>query len=285
MSAEQFGEGSFDKGIFIRIPFDAMLTKTSGGVGYFVWQPLIRDGGAKLARRVTLYGITTARSDRTLQTEPAPLPNELSMPEDRREAWQPQIAKPATYTHVTPRPDAAQWNPGTTYEFRLIEALSRQEFRNIEVNYDRYRLTVTLANDRIQPVSRAVGRAARTALNLAPLETREIRIRIAQRSDPVVIYDFIDLARLARYFNGALQQSELAEYVAVEYLNPAAREPNPLAQLDDLQPGGRDPDCCPTRSGNLLIRPCSEGCFQRGTHRKGNELAAGGCNRRRTWCS
>jgi hypothetical protein len=56
-----------------------------------------------------------------------------------------------------------------------------------------------------------------------------------------VIYEFIDLARLAGYFNGALAQAGLAEFVAVEYVNPAARVVDPLARLDDLEPTGETP--------------------------------------------
>jgi membrane-associated phospholipid phosphatase len=113
-------------------------------------------------------------------------------------------------------------------------ALYEQHFRNIRVEYDTsHRLTVTLSNDRIHPISRAVGRAARTALRFAPAETREIRITYAERIHPVVTYEFFDLARLDRYFSGAVSQPELAAYVDVEYLDPAAREKNPLARLGE----------------------------------------------------
>jgi hypothetical protein len=65
-SAEQFGEGSFDKAVYLHIPFDAMLTRTGAGIARFNWQPLTRDGGAKLARSVTLYDMTNPRSNRVL---------------------------------------------------------------------------------------------------------------------------------------------------------------------------------------------------------------------------
>jgi membrane-associated phospholipid phosphatase len=64
VSAEQFGEGSFDKGIYLRIPFDAMMTSYSGSVANLVWQPIVRDGGAKLSRNVSLYNLTKARDKR-----------------------------------------------------------------------------------------------------------------------------------------------------------------------------------------------------------------------------
>jgi membrane-associated phospholipid phosphatase len=239
VSAAAFGEGSFDKGIFVNIPFDAIFTRTTNTVGSFVWKPLTRDGGAKLGRGVSLYGLTGPRDDRTLMFAPAPAPNESTIPADRREAWVPTIPESEPYTRVTPKPMTEQWEPGSSQEHRLIEALYRQQFRNIGVNYDRsYRLTIALSNDRIQPISRAVGRAARTALRLAPLDAREIHITFSQRTTPAVTYDFFDLPRLERYFNGTLKEADLADYVAIEYLNPAAREQYPLARLNDLETDG-----------------------------------------------
>tara|TARA_Y100000768_G_scaffold388983_1_gene389678 strand:+ start:7196 stop:9151 length:1956 start_codon:yes stop_codon:yes gene_type:complete len=50
VSVEQFGEGSFDKGIFFDIPIFGNL------VGYS-WRPLTKDPGQKLARKHTLYDL------------------------------------------------------------------------------------------------------------------------------------------------------------------------------------------------------------------------------------
>ncbi|SMC81961.1 YjbH domain-containing protein [Polynucleobacter kasalickyi] len=58
VSAEQFGEGSFDKGIYVSIPFDAFFTKFSNDTATILWNPLIRDGGAKLNRLYPLYNST-----------------------------------------------------------------------------------------------------------------------------------------------------------------------------------------------------------------------------------
>lgn len=46
---EQFGEGSFDKGIFFSIPLD-------GGWYSFNWRPLTKDPGSKLIRMNSIYG-------------------------------------------------------------------------------------------------------------------------------------------------------------------------------------------------------------------------------------
>ena len=67
VSAEQFGEGSFDKGVYLRIPFDAMLPRSSNGMANFLWRPLTRDGGARLMRRNTLFEMTSARDPQALR--------------------------------------------------------------------------------------------------------------------------------------------------------------------------------------------------------------------------
>ncbi len=61
ISAQQFGEGSFDKGIYVSIPFDLLLPRSTTSRSGFVWDPLIRDGGARLAKRYTLYSLTSDR--------------------------------------------------------------------------------------------------------------------------------------------------------------------------------------------------------------------------------
>lgn len=60
-AGDDFGEGSFDKGIYLRIPFDSFFTSHSRDHAQLTWQPLTRDGGARLARRQTLYSITGER--------------------------------------------------------------------------------------------------------------------------------------------------------------------------------------------------------------------------------
>jgi hypothetical protein len=64
VSAKEFGEGSFDKGIYLSIPFDAVLTKSSSSTADIVWTPLTRDGGAKLRRKTELYDLSEGRNPR-----------------------------------------------------------------------------------------------------------------------------------------------------------------------------------------------------------------------------
>ncbi|WP_211248333.1 YjbH domain-containing protein [Halomonas halodenitrificans] len=58
---DDFGEGGFDKGLYLSIPFDAMFTRSSRDRADIAWRPLTRDGGATLDRRYSLYGITEER--------------------------------------------------------------------------------------------------------------------------------------------------------------------------------------------------------------------------------
>ncbi|WP_266157800.1 YjbH domain-containing protein [Dyella silvatica] len=60
-SGQATGEGSFDKGIYVSIPFDLLLPRSSRNTATFMWQPLLRDGGARLNRRYNLYDMTSDR--------------------------------------------------------------------------------------------------------------------------------------------------------------------------------------------------------------------------------
>lgn len=59
VSADQFGEGSFDKGAYISVPVDLLSvfsSRSSFGMG---WRPLTRDGGQRLSVSKGLYGIVS----------------------------------------------------------------------------------------------------------------------------------------------------------------------------------------------------------------------------------
>lgn len=70
VSAARFGEGSFDKGIYISVPFDALLPRSSKFSANFTWAPLVRDGGAKLGRINPLYEMTSSRDPRAFSFSP-----------------------------------------------------------------------------------------------------------------------------------------------------------------------------------------------------------------------
>ncbi|WP_285275094.1 YjbH domain-containing protein [Halopseudomonas bauzanensis] len=62
VSSEDFGEGSFDKGIYFTFPFDAFFSRSTTSSGTIAWNPTTRDGGARLARQYGLYNMTNARN-------------------------------------------------------------------------------------------------------------------------------------------------------------------------------------------------------------------------------
>ncbi len=58
VSAAQFGEGSFDKGIFVSIPFSVFLPISTTAHGNFGFRPLTRDGGQRVGVRGRLYDVS-----------------------------------------------------------------------------------------------------------------------------------------------------------------------------------------------------------------------------------
>ncbi|MES1927767.1 hypothetical protein SADO_00885 [Salinisphaera dokdonensis CL-ES53] len=61
-AGDDYGEGGFDKGIYLSMPLDLFFNKSTRRTASVAWRPLTRDGGAKLARRYGLYGLTNQRS-------------------------------------------------------------------------------------------------------------------------------------------------------------------------------------------------------------------------------
>lgn len=55
VSSEDFGEGSFDKGFYIYMPFDLFLPRSMRGGTTFSFRPLTRDGGQKVRDGKPLY--------------------------------------------------------------------------------------------------------------------------------------------------------------------------------------------------------------------------------------
>ena len=62
LSAEDFGEGSFNKGFYVSIPLETMTAKRNTSRATLGWMPIQRDGGQMLNRQYGLYGMTDARS-------------------------------------------------------------------------------------------------------------------------------------------------------------------------------------------------------------------------------
>ena len=56
ISSKEFGEGSFDKGIFFSIPLDVVSSKYQKNNAKFIWRNLTKDGGAMLSGTMDLGG-------------------------------------------------------------------------------------------------------------------------------------------------------------------------------------------------------------------------------------
>lgn len=59
VSAAKFGEGSYDKGVYIVIPFDLFFPKSTRREAAFAFRPLTRDGGQKVRDGIDLYSATS----------------------------------------------------------------------------------------------------------------------------------------------------------------------------------------------------------------------------------
>jgi len=60
VSTEEFGEGSFDKGFFLSVPFQLFFPRSSPTTGTFAFRPLTRDGGQMVGVGKRLYDVTGA---------------------------------------------------------------------------------------------------------------------------------------------------------------------------------------------------------------------------------
>jgi len=58
VSSEEYGEGSFNKGVYFTIPFDFLQVRPTVRQGTISWIPLTRDGGQMLSRKYGLYTIS-----------------------------------------------------------------------------------------------------------------------------------------------------------------------------------------------------------------------------------
>lgn len=62
LTSEQFGEGSFDKGVFFSYPLDLFSIGPKKGKSKYLYRPLTRDGGSKLNHGNHLYDILKSHS-------------------------------------------------------------------------------------------------------------------------------------------------------------------------------------------------------------------------------
>lgn len=69
VSAEDFGEGSFDKGFYIKFPFSVFLSNYSKQEANFLFKPLTRDGGQKVGIGPSLFELVDKANYRVINRE------------------------------------------------------------------------------------------------------------------------------------------------------------------------------------------------------------------------
>jgi membrane-associated phospholipid phosphatase len=135
----------------------------------------------------------------------------------------PKLTEPAPFSQAKapPRVDVAEWQRDGSHVARLVQALARQNFRNVRVELDGTTLTIALTNNRISELGRAIGRASRTALAFAPTGTRAIRITYTRLEQPIATYEFFDLPSLSDYLSGLIDRERFLQTVLMRYATPS----------------------------------------------------------------
>lgn len=62
LTADEYGEGSYNKGFYISLPLDIVTVKPSTNRAAINWQPITRDGGQMLNKKYNLYDVTDPRA-------------------------------------------------------------------------------------------------------------------------------------------------------------------------------------------------------------------------------
>lgn len=164
----------------------------------------------------------------------------LSIPFNEKE-FIPKLYEPAAYQHKNgpARVSAEEWQRDARHGAALIEALVKQNFRNVRVTLDGSILRLSLTNNRISNLGRAIGRAGRTALSFAPTGTRSIHITYTHLEQPLATYEFVDLQAMTDYLTGLIDRDRFLQTVVVRYSNSSD-------EIGDEQQGllvsVRDPD-------------------------------------------
>lgn len=143
----------------------------------------------------------------------------VSIPFGERE-FIPKIFEPAYFVddkNPPPRPTKEEWRNDPGYGADLVNALVKQDYKNIRVQQEGNTLALTLTNSRISNLGRAVGRAARTAVAFTPAGTTTIRITYTKLDQPVATYEFFDLPKLNDYFAGKIDRKAFLDVVLLRY--------------------------------------------------------------------
>lgn len=143
----------------------------------------------------------------------------VSIPFGERE-FIPKIFEPAYFVDdkdPPPRPTREEWHHDAGYGADLVNALVKQDYKNIRVQQQGNVLAITLTNNRISNLGRAVGRAARTAVAFTPVGVKNLRITYTKLDQPIATYEFFDLPKLNDYFAGKIDRQAFLNVVLMRY--------------------------------------------------------------------
>lgn len=144
----------------------------------------------------------------------------VSIPFSMRE-FVPKIYEPVYYQEKNARPrlTISEWQKDPSYGAGLVEALIEQDYKNVRMRIEGHTLELTLTNNRISNLGRAVGRAARIALAFAPSDIRGIHITYTNLEQPIATYEFFDLTKLSDYLEARIPREAFLDTVLVRYPN------------------------------------------------------------------
>lgn len=158
----------------------------------------------------------------------------------------PKLKEPPAFQQkdAPARASMADWQRDGRPGAALVQALAKQDFKNIRVELDAGILRLTLTNNRIANLGRAIGRASRTALAFAPAGTRSFVITYTKNEQPVATYEFMNPYVLSDYLAGLVTRDAFLQTVIVRAATPADRinidQPAMLAGLGEEVPIGVD---------------------------------------------
>lgn len=145
----------------------------------------------------------------------------VSIPFGERE-FIPKVYEPPFFVdskNPPPLPTIEEWRHDAGYGADLVNALVKQDYKNIRVSQTGNTLNLTLTNSRISNLGRAIGRAARTALAFTPVGVTTIRITYTKLDQPIATYEFFDLKKLNDYLAGKIDRKEFLDVVLLRYPN------------------------------------------------------------------
>lgn len=177
----------------------------------------------------------------------------ISIPFYERE-FVPKVFEPAPMQRKDgPAPSTVeQWRDEPSHGAALVNALTKQDFKNVRVQFEDKELRLSLTNNRISNTGRAIGRAARTALLFAPQGTRTLQITYTQLEQPVATYEFHDLERLSDYISGLIDRESFLQTVLVRYAIPSDRAREDRAALLSEVPNEGALEIQAGRDGNIV---------------------------------